>query len=69
MTDTPLDIIIKKIAASDIVDNRLILFRRFLETELVILIDDPENPKPKLMQIDQWVIMEPQKGPAARTAP
>jgi len=31
MTDTPLDIIIKKIAASDIVDNRLILFRRFLE--------------------------------------
>ena len=57
MTDTPLDIIIKKIAASDIVDNRLILFRRFLETELFILIDDPENPKPKLMQIDQGVIL------------
>ena len=57
MTDTPLDIIIKKIAVSDIVDNRLILFRRFLETELFILIDGPENPDPKLMQIDEGMIM------------
>ena len=56
MTNTPLDTIITKVLANDIVENRLTLFRRFLETELFILIDDPDNPKPELMQIDGEII-------------
>ena len=56
MTNTPLDTIITKVLANDIVENRLTLFRRFLETELFILIDNPDNPKPELMQIDGEII-------------
>ena len=57
MTNTPLDTIITKVLANDIVENRLTLFRRFLETELFILIDNPDNPKPELMQIDGEIIL------------
>ena len=49
MTDTPLASILAKVSNNDIAENRLILFRRFLETELFILIDDPEDPRPKVM--------------------
>ena len=47
MTDTPLASILAKVSNNDIAENRLILFRRFLETELFILIDDPEDPRPQ----------------------
>jgi hypothetical protein len=57
MTNTPLDAIITKVLANDIVENRLTLFRRFLETELFILIDNPDNPKPELMQINGEIIL------------
>ena len=57
MTNTPLDTIITKVLANDIVENRLTLFRRFLETELFILIDNPDNPKPELMQINGEIIL------------
>ena len=57
MTNTPLDTIITKVLANDIVENRLTLFRRFLETELFILIDNPDNPRPELMQIDGEIIL------------
>ena len=57
MIDTPLASILAKISNNDIAENRLILFRRFLETELFILIDDPEDPRPKVMQIEGGAIM------------
>ena len=57
MTNTPLDTIISKVLANDIVENRLTLFRRFLETELFILIDNSDNPKPELMQINGEIIL------------
>ena len=56
MTDTPLASILAKVSNNDIAENRLILFRRFLETELFIFIDYPENPRPKVMQIEGGAI-------------
>ena len=57
MPDSPLDEIIKQVQSNDIAENRLILFKRFLDAELFILIDDPEDPKPKLMNLTEGQIL------------
>ena len=56
MPDSPLDEIIKQVQSNDIVENRLILFKRFLDAELFILIDDPQDPKPKLVNLREGQI-------------
>ena len=57
MPDSPLDEIIKQVQSNDIAENRLILFKRFLDSELFILIDDLEDPKPKLMNLREGQIL------------
>lgn len=57
MPDSPLDEIIKQVQSNDIVENRLILFKRFLDAELFILIDDPQDPKPKLVNLREDEIL------------
>ena len=57
MPDSPLDEIIKQVQINDIAENRLILFKRFLDAELFILIDNPEDPKPKLMNLTEGQIL------------
>ena len=57
MPDSPLDEIIKQVQSNDIAENRLILFKRFLDSELFILIDDLEDPKPKLMSLREGQIL------------
>ena len=57
MPDSPLDEIIKQVQINDIAENRLILFKRFLDAELFILIDDPQDPKPKLVNLREGEIL------------
>ena len=57
MPDSPLDEIIKQVQSNDIAENRLILFKRFLDAELFILIDDPQDPKPKLVNLREGEIL------------
>ena len=61
MPDSPLDEIIKQVQSNDIAENRLILFKRFLVSELFILIDDLEDPKPKLMNLREDSLRRVQK--------
>ena len=57
MPDSPLDEIIMQVQSNDIAENRLILFKRFLDAELFILIDDPQDPKPKLVNLREGQIL------------
>ena len=57
MPNSPLDEIIKQVQSNDIPENRLILFKRFLHTELFVLIDDPQDPKPKLVNLRDGEIL------------
>ena len=57
MPNSPLDEIIKQVQSNDIPENRLILFKRFLHAELFILIDDPQDPKPKLVNLREGKIL------------